>query len=194
MRLNETKRKQRDLQEEELEALWNQMELQNHLKKKKNWDAWMDGEVEAQIEEEIQEYLAASSDPTVYLNRKEAKAWNRMPKSKRGSCRKDPNRYSKSGRQGSERSSLATNGIRRIPWKIWSFCSQGLPLRECRNQEGRDRKGFGNQKECQECRNHPEAMHFPRSVRCRVHPDRGELAGQEAGILGISGRESLDPR
>ena len=39
MRLNETKRKQRDLQEEELEALWNQMELQNHLKKKKNWDA-----------------------------------------------------------------------------------------------------------------------------------------------------------
>lgn len=41
MRLNETKRKQRDLQEEELEALWNQMELQNHLKKKKNWDAWM---------------------------------------------------------------------------------------------------------------------------------------------------------
>ena len=52
--------KQRDLQEEELEALWNQMELQNHLKKKKNWDAWMDGEVEAQIEEEIQEYLAAS--------------------------------------------------------------------------------------------------------------------------------------
>ena len=82
MRLNETKRKQRDLQEEELEALWNQMELQNHLKKKKNWDAWMDGEVEAQIEEEIQEYLAASSDPTVYLNRKEAKAWNRMPKSK----------------------------------------------------------------------------------------------------------------
>ena len=111
-----------------------------------------------------------------------------------GSCRKDPNRYSKSGRQGSERSSLATNGIRRIPWKIWSFCSQGLPLRECRNQEGRDRKGFGNQKECQECRNHPEAMHFPRSVRCRVHPDRGELAGQEAGILGISGRESLDPR
>ena len=82
MRLNETKRKQRDLQEEELEALWNQMELQNHLKKKKNWDAWMDGEVEAQIEEEIQEYLAASSDPTVYLNRKEVKAWNRMPKSK----------------------------------------------------------------------------------------------------------------
>ena len=58
------------MQEEELEALWNQMELQNHLKKKKNWDAWMDGEVEAQIEEEIQEYLAASSDPTVYLNRK----------------------------------------------------------------------------------------------------------------------------
>ena len=130
MRLNETKTKnKRDLQEEELEALWNQMELQNHLKKKKNWDAWMDGEVEAQIEEEIQEYLAASSDPTVYLNRKEAKAWNRMPKSKQKRLlQKDPNRYSKSGRQGSERSSLATNGIRRIPWKIWSFCSQGLPF------------------------------------------------------------------
>ena len=82
MRLNETKRKQRDLQEEELEALWNQMELQNHLKKKKNWDAWLGQKEEQQSEKELQVYLEEYSDPTLYLTPKEVKAWNRMPKSK----------------------------------------------------------------------------------------------------------------
>ena len=155
----------------------------------------MDGEVEAQIEEEIQEYLAASSDPTVYLNRKEAKAWNRMPKSKQKRLLQKGSQQVFKEWQAGKRKEFS--GDKRNPEDSMEdlvFLQSGLPLRECRNQEGRDRKGFGNQKECQECRNHPEAMHFPRSVRCRVHPDRGELAGQEAGILGISGRESLDPR
>ena len=56
--------------------------MQDSVRKKKNWDASMESEVEQQIDEEIRKYLAESSDPTVYLTPKEAKAWNRMPKSK----------------------------------------------------------------------------------------------------------------
>ena len=82
MRLNETKRKQRTSQEEVLAELFVEAELQGSVRKKKNWDAWMESEVEQQIDEEIQKYLAESSDPTVYLTPKEVKAWNRMSKSK----------------------------------------------------------------------------------------------------------------
>ena len=82
MRLNETKRKQRTSQEEVLAEMFAEAELQDSVRKKKNWDAWMESEVEQQIDEEIRKYLAESSDPTVYLTPKEAKAWNRMPKSK----------------------------------------------------------------------------------------------------------------
>ena len=82
MRLNETKRKQRTSQEEVLAEMFAEAELQDSVRKKKNWDAWMESEVEQQIDEEIRKYLAESSDPTVYLTPKEAKAWNRKPKSK----------------------------------------------------------------------------------------------------------------
>ena len=83
MRLNETKRKQRTSQEEVLAEMFAEAELQDSVRKKKNWDAWMESEVEQQIDEEIGKYLAESSDPTVYLTpKKEAKAWNLMPKSK----------------------------------------------------------------------------------------------------------------
>ena len=67
MRLNETKRKQRTSQEEVLAEMFAEAELQDSVRKKKNWDAWMESEVEQQIDEEIRKYLAESSDPTVYL-------------------------------------------------------------------------------------------------------------------------------
>ena len=67
MRLNETKRKQRTSQEEVLAEMLAEAELQDSVRKKKNWDAWMESEVEQQIDEEIRKYLAESSDPTVYL-------------------------------------------------------------------------------------------------------------------------------
>ncbi len=63
MRLNETKRKQRTSQEEVLAELFAEAELQGSVRKKKNWDAWMESEVEQQIDEEIRMYLAESSDP-----------------------------------------------------------------------------------------------------------------------------------
>ena len=53
MRLNETKRKQRTSQEEVLAELFAEAELQGSVRKKKNWDAWMESEVEQQIDEDI---------------------------------------------------------------------------------------------------------------------------------------------
>ena len=82
MRLNETKRKQRTSQEEVLAELFAEAELQGSVRKKKNWDAWLDQEEEQQSEKELQVYLEEYSDPTLYLTPKEVKAWNRMPKSK----------------------------------------------------------------------------------------------------------------
>ena len=82
MRLNETKRKQRTSQEEVLAEMFAEAELQDSVRKKKNWDAWMEQEEAQQIEKEMQVYLEEYSDPTLYLTLKEVKAWNRMPKSK----------------------------------------------------------------------------------------------------------------
>ena len=82
MRLNETKRKQRTSQEEVLAELFAEAELQVSVRKKKNWDAWMEQEEAQQIEKEMQVYLEEYSDPTLYLTPKEVKAWNRMSKSK----------------------------------------------------------------------------------------------------------------
>ena len=82
MRLNETKRKQRTSQEEVLAELFAEAELQGSVRKKKNWDAWMEQEEAQQIEKEMQVYLEEYSDPTLYLTPKEVKAWNRMSKSK----------------------------------------------------------------------------------------------------------------
>ena len=82
MRLNETKRKQRTSQEEVLAELFAEAELQGSVRKKKNWDVWMEQEEAQQIEKELQVYLEEYSDPTLYLTPKEVKAWNRMPKSK----------------------------------------------------------------------------------------------------------------
>ena len=50
MRLNETKRKQRTSQEEVLAELFAEAELQGSVRKKKNWDAWLDQEEEQQSE------------------------------------------------------------------------------------------------------------------------------------------------
>lgn len=50
MRLNETKRKQRTSQEEVLAELFAEAELQGSVRKKKNWDAWMEQEEAQQIE------------------------------------------------------------------------------------------------------------------------------------------------
>ena len=82
MRLNETKRKQRTSQEEVLAEMFAEAELQGSVRKKKNWDAWLEQEEEQQSEKELQVYLEEYSDPTLYLTPKEVKAWNRMPKSK----------------------------------------------------------------------------------------------------------------
>lgn len=82
MRFNETKRKQRTSQEEVLAELFAEAELQGSVRKKKNWDAWMEQEEAQQIEKEMQVYLEEYSDPTLYLTPKEVKAWNRMSKSK----------------------------------------------------------------------------------------------------------------
>mgnify|MGYP000700681940 CR=1 FL=1 len=72
----------RTSQEEVLAELFAEAELQGSVRKKKNWDAWLDQEEEQQSEKELQVYLEEYSDPTLYLTPKEVKAWNRMPKSK----------------------------------------------------------------------------------------------------------------
>ena len=54
------------------------------------------------------------------------------------------------------------------------------------------RIGFGNQKDCRECRNQKALLpDFPDG--CRDHPDRRELIGQEAGISGSS-RGTVGPQ
>ena len=63
MRLNETKRKQRTSQEEVLAELFAEAELQGSVRKKKNWDAWLDQEEEQQSEKELQVYLAGVIRP-----------------------------------------------------------------------------------------------------------------------------------
>ena len=78
MRLNETKRKQRTSQEEVLAEMFAEAELQGSVRKKKNWDAWLEQEEEQQSEKELQVYLEEYSDPTLYLTPKEVKAWNRI--------------------------------------------------------------------------------------------------------------------
>ena len=50
------KRKQRTSQEEVLAELFAEAELQGSVRKKKNWDAWMEQEEAQQIEKEMQVY------------------------------------------------------------------------------------------------------------------------------------------
>ena len=126
MRLNETKRKQRTSQEEVLAELFAEAELQGSVRKKKNWDAWMEQEEAQQIEKEMQVYLEEYSDPTLYLTLKEVKAWNRMPKSKqkRRCCKKNPGQVLQAWKTGKRKVSAGGGSkVRMIYGKIWSFCS-----------------------------------------------------------------------
>lgn len=134
MRLNETKRKQRTSQEEVLAEMFAEAELQGSVRKKKNWDAWLEQEEEQQSEKELQVYLEEYSDPTLYLTPKEVKAWNRMPKSKQKRL------LEKESRQVLQ----AWKVGKRIPWKSWSFCSEE-EHKEAQDQ-GHRYMGFGSQK------------------------------------------------
>lgn len=77
MRLNETKRKQRTSQEEVLAELFAEAELQVSVRKKKNWDAWMEQEEAQQIEKEMQVYLEEYSDQFGSQKRQEKRSSGR---------------------------------------------------------------------------------------------------------------------
>ena len=195
MRLNETKTKnKRTSQEEVLAEMFAEAELQGSVRKKKNWDAWLEQEEEQQSEKELQVYLEEYSDPTLYLTPKEVKAWNRMPKSKQKRLlQKDPNRYSKSGRQGSERSSLATNGIRRIHGRSGLLQSGTSP--SGMQKSGRTgQKGIWKPEGVSGMQEPSRGNAFPPfgQMQSSSRPGRAGRAGSRN--LGISGRESLDPR
>ena len=172
MRLNETKRKQRTSQEEVLAELFAEAELQDSVRKKKNWDAWMESEVEQQIDEEIRKYLAESSDPTVYLTPKEAKAWNRMPKSKQQRLLQKESKQVFKEWQAGERKAFA-GAERMICGKIWFFCSLAGFVWESKEREWQDRRGFGNQDACHGCRRNPRGrgMSVLFQRECRGNPE-----------------------
>lgn len=181
MRLNETKRKQRTSQEEVLAEMFAEAELQDSVRKKKNWDAWMESEVEQQIDEEIRKYLAESSNPTVYLTPKEAKAWNRMPKSKQQRLLQKESQQVFKEWQAGERKAFA--GAERRPDDLREdlvFCSLAGFVWESKEREWQDRRGFGIQDACHGCRRNPRGMSVLFQRECRGNPEMRKQAGQEA--------------
>ena len=165
MRLNETKRKQRTSQEEVLAEMFAEAELQGSVRKKKNWDAWLEQEEEQQSEKELQVYLEEYSDPTLYLTPKEVKAWNRMPKSKQKRLLEKESRQVLQAWKVGERKGSAGGGRKADPWKSWSFCSEE-EHKEAQDQ-GHRYMGFGSQKrEAQRLRggetNRSPETQFPR--------------------------------
>lgn len=140
MRLNETKRKQRTSQEEVLAELFAEAELQGSVRKKKNWDAWLDQEEEQQSEKELQVYLEEYSDPTLYLTPKEVKAWNRMPKSKQKRLlEKESGQVLQAWKTGKRKVS-AGGGSKADSMEDLVFC------REEEQNQGHRYMGFGSQK------------------------------------------------
>ena len=140
MRLNETKRKQRTSQEEVLAEMFAEAELQDSVRKKKNWDAWMEQEEAQQIEKEMQVYLEEYSDPTLYLTLKEVKAWNRMPKSKQKRLlEKESGQVLQAWKTGKRKVS-AGGGSKADSMEDLAFC------REEEQNQGHRYMGFGSQK------------------------------------------------
>ena len=74
MRLNETKRKQRTSQEEVLAEMFAEAELQDSVRKKKNWDAWMESEEEPERwQERVPLQVAYKPEPEMPQNWQEEK-------------------------------------------------------------------------------------------------------------------------
>lgn len=95
-------------------------------------------------------------------------------------CRKNPNRYSKSGRQENGKLSQELKGVRMICGKIWFFCSLAGFVWESKEREWQDRRGFGNQDVCHGCRRNPRGMSVLFQRECRGNPEMRKQAGQEA--------------
>ena len=152
MRLNETKRKQRTSQEEVLAEMFAEAELQGSVRKKKNWDAWLEQEEEQQSEKELQVYLEEYSDPTLYLTPKEVKAWNRMPKSKQKRLLEKESRQVLQAWKVGERKGSAGGGRKANSMEELVFLQRrgtqrgtrsGTPLHGIWKPEKGSTKGFG---------------------------------------------------
>ena len=116
----------------------------------------MDQEVEATDRKELQVYLAASSDPTVYLNRKEVKAWNRMPKSKQKRLLEKGSRQVFKAWKGRERKgSLATKGIGGFHGRSGLFAGKTSPSQRMQKSGRTGQNGIWKP---EKGRNHPEGI------------------------------------
>ena len=197
MRLNETKRKQRTSQEEVLAELFAEAELQGSVRKKKNWDAWLDQEEEQQSEKELQVYLEEYSDPTLYLTPKEVKAWNRMPKSKQKRLLEKESRQVLQAWKVGERKGSAGGGRKADSMEELVFLQgrgtqrgtrSGTPLHGIWKPEKGSTKGFGEER--------PTAPHNPQRHSSpgarQTHSKTGKqaAAGVQSAASSVAGSAS----
>ena len=193
MRLNETKRKQRTSQEEVLAELFAEAELQGSVRKKKNWDAWLDQEEEQQSEKELQVYLEEYSDPTLYLTPKEVKAWNRMPKSKQKRLlEKESGQVLQAWKTGKRKVSAGggskADSMEDLVFLQGRGTKSGTPLHGIWKPEKVRKKGFGEER--------PTAPHNPQRHSSpgarQTHSKTGKqaAAGVQSAASSVAGSAS----
>lgn len=193
MRLNETKRKQRTSQEEVLAELFAEAELQDSVRKKKNWDAWMEQEEAQQIEKEMQVYLEEYSDPTLYLTLKEVKAWNRMPKSKQKRLlEKESGQVLQAWKTGKRKVSAGggskADSMEDLVFLQGRGTKSGTPLHGIWKPEKVRKKGFGEER--------PTAPHNPQRHSSpgarQTHSKTGKqaAAGVQSAASSVAGSAS----